>query len=260
MFSLPGNTILGLGREGPLPSDYRLDAGAVLSRTFSIWASCLVPFVVLGLVLHLPLLLGPWLARLPSSRGLQEVVRWLTWSATSLVGLALEGAVTYGVLQKLKQRPASLSSILHMGLFRIGPVFLVSLLRGAVMAVGLLLCIVPGFIILCVQWVAIPVAVIESPGASASLRRSSALTQGNGWPIFGVVVVLSLVGTAAGFLFRRGLVALGVGPASAEYGVILTLLMIPVRCLHAIAPAVGYHDLRVGREGADVDELLRVFE
>jgi hypothetical protein len=28
----------------------------------------------------------------------------------------------------------------------------------------------------------------------------------------------------------------------------------------AVASAVGYHDLRVGKEGADVEDLARVFE
>jgi hypothetical protein len=41
---------------------------------------------------------------------------------------------------------------------------------------------------------------------------------------------------------------------------LLTLLLIPVHCLNAIAPAVAYHDLRLGKEGADVEDLLKAFE
>jgi hypothetical protein len=33
-----------------------------------------------------------------------------------------------------------------------------------------------------------------------------------------------------------------------------------LECLQAASVAVGYHDLRVNREGADVDDLVRVFE
>jgi hypothetical protein len=41
---------------------------------------------------------------------------------------------------------------------------------------------------------------------------------------------------------------------------VLTLLMIPFECLQATSAAVGYHDLRVHREGADVEDLVKVFE
>jgi len=167
--------------------------------------------------------------------------------------------VTYGVFQTLKQRPVSLVSILRMGLLRLGPVFVVSLMKGVVVAVGLVLFLLPGLILMCVQWVAVPVTVIEWPGGTAAMRRSSILTQGNGWPIFAVIVVLSLVQFATAALLGRGLTALGLR-RSIEREVILKLLMIPMTCLGAIAPAVGYHDLRVGREGADIDELLQVFE
>jgi hypothetical protein len=40
----------------------------------------------------------------------------------------------------------------------------------------------------------------------------------------------------------------------------LTILSIPLQCLTAVAPVVVYHDLRVGKEGVDVEELLRVFD
>lgn len=40
----------------------------------------------------------------------------------------------------------------------------------------------------------------------------------------------------------------------------LTLFLLPFQCLQAAAPAVGYQDLRLHREGADVDDLVRVFE
>ena len=39
-----------------------------------------------------------------------------------------------------------------------------------------------------------------------------------------------------------------------------TLFLLPFQCLQAAAPAVGYQDLRLHREGADVDDLVRVFE
>jgi hypothetical protein len=39
-----------------------------------------------------------------------------------------------------------------------------------------------------------------------------------------------------------------------------SLLIIPLECLQAASAAVGYYDLRVHREGVEVDELVSVFE
>jgi len=40
----------------------------------------------------------------------------------------------------------------------------------------------------------------------------------------------------------------------------LTIVSIPFECLKAAAAAVGYHELRMNREGVGLDELVRVFE
>jgi hypothetical protein len=51
------------------------------------------------------------------------------------------------------------------------------------------------------------------------------------------------------------------GPRRAALGeAILTLLLIPLQGLSAVLPAIAYHDLRRGKEGADVAELLRAFD
>jgi hypothetical protein len=87
--------------------------------------------------------------------------------------------------------------------------------------------------------------------------------------VFGVVCLTGLVlivgavglGLAVGF-------AGGFDEESAEdltapttplmQGVIL-LLMTPLQVLISIVPVVVYHDLRVGKEGVDVEDLLKVF-
>ena len=47
---------------------------------------------------------------------------------------------------------------------------------------------------------------------------------------------------------------------SASDKLILTLLLTPIQPLGLVGAAVGYHDLRTGKEGVDVEELVRVFE
>ena len=43
-------------------------------------------------------------------------------------------------------------------------------------------------------------------------------------------------------------------------GVQMALATLALGPLGAVASAVGYHDLRVGKEGADVEDLARVFD
>ena len=59
---------------------------------------------------------------------------------------------------------------------------------------------IPGLIIYTVLWLVVPVAVVERPGIVASLRRSSMLTKGYRWQIFGMVLIL---GVADGGGFSR---------------------------------------------------------
>ena len=53
--------------------------------------------------------------------------------------------------------------------------------------------VIPGLVLSTIWWVAIPVAVVERPGTVASLRRSSELTKGVRWRIFGLFVAYLLV-------------------------------------------------------------------
>jgi hypothetical protein len=58
----------------------------------------------------------------------------------------------------------------------------------------------------------------------------------------------------------------GVAGATASAGargaaaIAVTILLIPFECLKAASAAVGYHELRMNREGVGLDQLVRVFE
>ena len=69
----------------------------------------------------------------------------------------------------------------------------VTLLTGVMVAVGLLLFIVPGLILITIWSVAIETVVAERKTVFESLRRSRELIQGNGWRVFLFLVVLALI-------------------------------------------------------------------
>jgi hypothetical protein len=84
------------------------------------------------------------------------------------------------------------------------PLVAVSILAGLGIAIGFVFLIVPGLILMVIWSVVAPVTVLERPGVSAAFGRSRELVRGNGWNVFGVIVLVFLavavIGVAAGLL------------------------------------------------------------
>jgi hypothetical protein len=92
------------------------------------------------------------------------------------------------------------------------PLIGVSLLFAIGVAIGFILVIIPGLILLVIWSVVAPVTVLERPGVFAAFGRSRELVRGNGWAVFGVIVLVYLVvlilGALAGYA-TSGLGSLG---------------------------------------------------
>jgi len=73
------------------------------------------------------------------------------------------------------------------------PLILVSILAGIGIGIGFLLVIVPGLFLLTIWSVVAPVTVLERPGVLAAFGRSRELVRGNGWAVFGVIVIVFLL-------------------------------------------------------------------
>jgi hypothetical protein len=72
------------------------------------------------------------------------------------------------------------------------PLVAVSILFGIGLAIGFVLFIIPGLILMVLWAVVAPVTVIERPGVFAAFRRSRELVRGNGGNVFGVIVLVFL--------------------------------------------------------------------
>jgi ABC-type multidrug transport system fused ATPase/permease subunit len=66
----------------------------------------------------------------------------------------------------------------------------VSLLAGIGVAIGFVLLIIPGLMLMVTWAVVAPVTVLERPGVFAAFGRSRDLVRGNGWNVFGVLVIV----------------------------------------------------------------------
>jgi hypothetical protein len=82
------------------------------------------------------------------------------------------------------------------------PLVAVSILFGLGVGIGFVLLIIPGLFLLVIWSVVAPVTVIERPGVFHAFGRSREMVRGNGWNVFGVIVLVFLavvvVSVAAG--------------------------------------------------------------
>jgi hypothetical protein len=247
-----------------------LSVGRVLSRSFSVLGDNFLPFVLLTALVDLPLLaIAGWVLFL-SSAGLDaestelRIAGLLTVAAYAVLRPLSTATVTYGVLQQLRGRHASVADCLRIGMGRTLAVLGVALATGLLIGLGAMLFCIPGIILLCGWYVATPAAVVERLGVGQSMQRSWDLTRGSKWPVLGVIVILAIlswIGEAAIELPFSTIEGAGLlTPVGVVGGILGWLTGVLVQSLGAVTGAVTYHDLRLEKEGAQSEDLARVFD
>lgn len=194
---------------------------------------------------------------------------WLFVSGLVLSGLVLgfllSATLVYGTVLELRGGRAGIFQCISRGLGSLLPVIGIGILVSLIVGLGSLLLIIPGIIAFLMLWVAIPVAVVERPGVMASLSRSRALTKGYRWPLFGLILILVILGGIISAI-AGGIVGLGGFFATGEATSPFVLLAINVvvqgfsGALIAVASAVAYHDLRIAKEGVSAEQIAAVFD
>jgi hypothetical protein len=118
----------------------------------------------------------------------------------------------------------------------IWPVAAASILAGIAITIGFILVVIPGLYLITIWAVIVPVIVIERSGALASFGRSRQLVRGNGWHVFGTLVlvfvillvvdlVLGLIFVALPVLLRNGLSTVVSGTVIAPFlALVVTLI------------------------------------
>lgn len=239
--------------------------GNVLSTGLKVWFKNLIPFLLITVVIYSPLII--WgVVSVQGDLNLEKLHRIVQFSRYSaLLVLVLNcfvaAAITFGVVKELQGERASIGACFATGLARFLPVLGVSFLMVLCLGVGLVLLIVPFFIVMCMLYVATPASVIEKPGIVGALKRSRELTQGHKGGIFGLLVVLGVIG----FVLQKIIEKTMFDPEKFEatlrpylYADLARQLVIG--SLGAVMSAVAYYYLRSSKDGTSASELARVFE
>ena len=218
-----------------------IDIGSVISRTFSIYAdqaSVLLPaaaavFVVVGVISALLVVIAPVLAILAF--------------VVILVGTTLYTGMVVELVADVQdgRRDATVGQLFNAARPFVGQLILVGIVAGIATAIGFVLIIVPGLILLTIWSVFAPVIVLENPGGLKPLGRSRELVKGNGWQVFGVIVVLVIgVGIVSAIVESIG--DSGGTAAAIVVRVIVEILTAPIS---ALAASVLYFELRGDKPG-----------
>jgi hypothetical protein len=93
----------------------------------------------------------------------------------------------------------------------IGTLFLNGLLAGIAITIGFILIIVPGLILITIWSVIAPSIVVEDRGVIEAFGRSRELVRGNGWNVFGAIVLAFLIVIAVSIV--AGLIGSALGDA-----------------------------------------------
>ena len=138
----------------------------------------------------------------------------------ALVGLAA-GFLYTGYVVKLVQdvrdgrRDFSVGELFSHATPYLGTLILAGILAGIAIAIGFVLIIIPGLILLTIWAVISPSIVVEDKGVFESFGRSRELVRGHGWQVFGTIVLTFLI------IVVVGIIASLIGAAIGDAGLVI---------------------------------------
>jgi hypothetical protein len=230
--------------------------GAVLDETWTLFTRFFLRFFAIALVVFLVvnLLFGLVDAAISSDNAGAAVTVAILALVTVVIGMTwLQGAFVYAVQDARDGSfDSSMGEVFSRVSSSIAPLIGASLLAGLGIAVGILLLVVPGLVLLTLWAVIAPVIVIEKRRALKSFGRSRELVRGHGWTVFGIVVITGLLSAIASSLLQAAFSFL---PRFLEIVIGGTIAQAVVAPFSAIAIAITYFRLReVSPEALTVED------
>jgi hypothetical protein len=235
----------------------RLDLGRVIRRTFEVLGRN--PLLYFGLAFLFGALPGLLPSVLLGRADAVTLARSPLYYLALLIMLLFSsflGATIYDLaIADHRGAPRPPREAFANGLKLFLPLFAVNLLLWLAFAVGVLLLIVPGFMILTAWYVAGPALIDERTGITQSLGRSAQLTRNNRWGIFGLLVLFFFLAIIIEAIV--GALGLAAGLAGGAMGVFTAPQMIGTAIINTLFAAVSlvgaavlYAELRELKEGA----------
>lgn len=236
--------------------------GSVLGMSFRVFARKLIPFVLISVGFFVPVLLHAlnWIQSAKNHGDAGDTSQFTVISTvlSALAGSLVTAALTYSVVNDMHGQRASIGACVAKGISSLWIALGVAIVGGIAIVGGMLLLIVPGVIVACMFYVALPAAVIEQTSVLGALRRSRELTQGRKGQLFGMLLLIGM--------FRIALSkAVSAAIPSGTYEDAKRLLFVQFgldatfAALSAVIAAVTYCALRAEKDGPTMSQLGTAF-
>lgn len=239
------------------PREFRI--GGVFGSAFNVYLRNIVPFTIVAGVVLLPVAVV--LAYAIVNQDPRDPTDFFTGLAVATVlGMILTpistAIILYSAFQDMRGKAASFGEAIGWALNRFLPLLGLGVVYMLGVLAGLIALIIPGYILMVMWAVAIPACVVERTGPIDSLSRSSELTKGYRWQVFAIVIIFGIISGIIGNIVQ----ALG---AAGGLGLLIAIMIVwqgISQSFNSVLMAVMYHDLRVSKEGGDVNRIASVFD
>jgi hypothetical protein len=227
-----------------------MTVGGVLGESWRLYTKFFTRFFVVAAIVYLVVnLVNAVVATLFGSGTGIAVLLALVSTVVSLVGTFwLQGALVYAVDDARDGRvDSSIAELFERVRRYLGTLIVAGLLAGIGIAIGFVLLVVPGLILLTWWCLIVPVIVLEGKAVGAAFGRSRELVRGHGWTVLGIVVVTAILTAIASGIIQSLFSFLGSFLRYWLGGAIASAIVGP---FFAVALTLTYFKLRELERGA----------
>lgn len=237
-------------------------ATEIIDASFQILRRHYTPLVAIAVVALLP-----YIVLVAVTGGATTDALAVSGSAIILVFLAqwlcaalAEAAVIVGVSDAYLEGNVDIHRSLVSTAARLPTIILAGLFRGLAILVATLAFFFPGIYVMLRTFAIIPVVVLEERSAGASFRRSWDLAKGEVGKILGTMLLAWLIFIVLYMLlvFAVGVIAGLLAPTNERMtSLLVALLLALVYPITGVVTTLLYYDIRVRREGYDLELMAR---
>ncbi len=181
-----------------------MTVGGILGEAWHLYTRFFTRFFIVAAIVFLIInLFNALLGWLIGTGSVALLVALIT-TVVSLVGTFwLQGALVYAVEDVRDGRiDSSIGELFERVQPYLGTLIGAGILAGLGIALGFVLLIVPGLILLTWWCLIVPVIVLERKRVGESFSRSRELVRGHGWTVFGIIIVAVLASAIASGLIQ----------------------------------------------------------